>query len=79
MAVLLSLKVVPVQGMLSAYESKEIEVSFTPRVLKASQGWSHHQGQYAKREYVVFVRFSPVGVSHDGFQGKYHTEYGTNE
>ena len=40
-----------------------MDFSFTPTIITAATGWKHHQGEYCRRDYAVFLYFVPAGVN----------------
>ncbi len=48
---------------MSPYETRRVEVTFTPSFVISEKGWEQYQGLMSQRDYALFVKFNPVGES----------------
>ena len=48
------------QGVFTPYGKRVVQFRLHPTFYQSRQGWTHHQGLPARRDYALFVKIMPV-------------------
>lgn len=48
------------QGVFAPYGKRAVMFRLHPTFYQSRQGWAHHQGLSARRDYALFVKIMPV-------------------